>query len=674
MMEMKRLNATKKCFQFALCICLGIAIALPDLYAQSGAALIPAPQFVRYNSGSFHLQKCNAITIDDAALAPLATIIQSVSDSLGYKLPVKTARSKSAQMRAVALSISPVTVPSLPDEAYELRVTDDGVLIRANTAHGIFNGLQTLRQLINKRGQIQGVDIRDWPAFSWRGYMVDVGRNYQSMDLLKQQIDIMSRYKLNVFHFHLTEDIAWRLASKRYPQLTSAEYMSRNKGKYYSEQDMHELIRYCRDRFITFVPEIDMPGHSAAFTRAMGVDMQSDSGVVIVKNILKEFNETYDLPYMHIGADEVEIKNKDFVPEMVSLIQEAGRQTIGWYPGGNYPDTTIRQLWTDQQKDNPHARYIDSRNLYINHMDPLESVVTIFERQICDTTHGDKQMLGGEICLWHDRRVADEHDLFRMNPVYPSMLAFAERLWRGGGFAGTTVAIGDSGSLRYQAFREFEERLIDHKKKYFEHLPFAYVRQGDIQWKLFGPFDNNGDTKKAFWPEKQTVSLQDSVAAQKVTGGTVYLRHWWHPVLSSWLSDAKENTTWYAFRRIWKDKDTTGLMWIGFDNFSRSPATNSPQPGTWDSRESRIWVNGSVIDPPLWQSAGVKGNSELPLTDEGYEYREPALVKYKKGWNNILVKLPVKSFKGTDWQNPVKWMFTAVPVHRGEGVNMIADD
>jgi N-acetyl-beta-hexosaminidase len=208
------------------------------------------------------------------------------------------------------------------------------VKLVANTAHGIFNGMQTLKQLLRSGTMIDAVSITDWPAFSWRGYMIDVGRNYMSMPLLKQQIDVMAANKLNIFHFHATEDIAWRIASKQYPQLTAPEHMLRNKGMYYSEAEIKELINYCKERHITFVPEIDMPGHSAAFKRAMKTDMQSDSGLVIVKNILKEFCTTYDVPYIHIGADEVKITNKSFVPEVTAFIESMGKKVIGWQPGG----------------------------------------------------------------------------------------------------------------------------------------------------------------------------------------------------------------------------------------------------------------------------------------------------------------------------------------------------
>jgi N-acetyl-beta-hexosaminidase len=226
------------------------------------------------------------------------------------------------------LRLEKVKGPFLSEEAYQLKVSENNISLPANSLHGIFNGLQTLRQLIENNKTIAGCEILDWPAFSWRGYMVDVGRNYQSLKLLKQQIDVMSRYKLNVFHFHPTEDIAWRIAIKKYPRLTEAKNMIRDKGKFYSEKNIKDLIQYCRDRFITFVPEIDMPGHSAAFTRAFGFDMQSEKGLKIVKEIVTEFDSIYHLPYFHIGADEVKFTNKNFIPEITDLIHQHGKQTI----------------------------------------------------------------------------------------------------------------------------------------------------------------------------------------------------------------------------------------------------------------------------------------------------------------------------------------------------------
>src|SRR5690606_24308107 len=318
-----------------------------------------------------------------------------------------------------------------------------------------------------------------------------------------------------------TEDIAWRIAIKQYPQLTAPENMLRNKGMYYSEAEIKELIAYCKVRYITFVPEIDMPGHSAAFKRAMKTDMQSDSGLMIVKNILKEFIETYDLPYIHIGADEVKITNKNFVPEVTAFIESFGKKVIGWEPGGNFTDNTLRQLWMDDnamQTSNKAIQFIDSRHLYINHMDPLESVVTIFNRMVGNKEKGDSSLLGATLCMWHDRAVSNEHDVQKMNPVYPGILAFAERSWRGGGNKGWVATIGEPGSKNAKDFAEFENRLLDHKLQNFSALPFQYTKQSAITWKLYGPYINQGDLSKTFDPENTDINKIKPV--DTVVGGT----------------------------------------------------------------------------------------------------------------------------------------------------------
>ena len=637
-------------------------IVYPYVYdLQTKPSLIPLPQSLQWNKGYFPLHGCKTIVINDYSLLKEGLLLQNELQRRG--LNIKLEHKASEKENYIQLRLAKVDAPQSSAEVYSLKITDNKILVTANTPHGIFNGIQTLQQLMRDDVMVPSCEILDWPSFSWRGYMIDVGRNYQSMDLLKQQIDIMAKYKLNIFHFHPTEDIAWRIASKQYPQLTAPEIMLRNKGMYYSESDIKELITFCKERYITFVPEIDMPGHSAAFKRAMKTDMQSDSGMVYIKNILKEFCTTYDIPYLHIGADEVKITNKNFVPEVTAYVESFGKKVIGWEPGGNFTDNTIRQMWMD---DNAHVsanktiQFIDSRHLYLNHMDPLESVVTIFNRMIGNKEKSDASLLGGTLCMWHDRAVAKEDDVQKMNPVYPGILAFAERSWRGGGYKGWVATIGEPGAKPVNEFTEFEGRLLDQQQDNFSGLPFPYARQSAIQWKLYGPYDNGGELSRQFLPEKSDVNKMQ--ASKKAVGGTIIWRHWWATLIKAVLDDPKENTTWYASTQIWSDEEKIENFWIGFNNLSRSPATDSPKPDTWDNHQSKVWVNGKLIDSPDWKRGGQKGNSENPLIDEGYEYRKPTKILLKKGWNDVLIKSPIGSFKGTDWQNPEKWMFTFVPV------------
>lgn len=551
----------------------------------------------------------------------------------------------------------------LGKEGYELTIDSNGIRISAPTKVGVFYALQTLRQFDIKDKRIQFVRIKDYPALNWRGFLVDVGRNWQPMDLLKQQIDVMSHYKLNVFHFHFTEDIAWRLQSKLYPGLTAASNMTRWKGKYYTQAEFQELIDYCEARHILFLPEIDMPGHSDAFTRFFGVDMQSEKGIFYIKQLLKEFHDTYPtLKILHIGGDEVKISNKNFMPEITAYVEQLGyNKTIGWHPGSNLSPETVEQLWMGGPTPIPDSgEFIDSKHLYLNHMDPEETVTTLFFRKLGDTGHSTKNLLGAELCSWPDRAVAKPIDMFTQNAIYPGILTFAERSWRGGGQNPWVCNLPMGNTHDLTKFKNFETRLLFHKNKYFKDLPFPYVKQTQMQWQLVGPFDNHGDLSKSFPIEKDPFSSIFPTNVNAV-GGTVILRHWWAPLLQGAINDPKENTTWYARTKIWSDQDAEKPFWIGFANLSRSYASDTPPAGQWDQLESKVWVNGQSVPAPKWNHPGMKGDLEKPLTNEGYSYRPPTMIRLKKGWNTILIKLPVGSFKGSDWQNPVKWMFTFVP-------------
>lgn len=295
-------------------------------------------------------------------------------------------------------------------------------------------------------------------------------------------------------------------------------------------------------------------------------------------------------------------------------------------------------------------------------MDPLESVVTIFNRQLADTDVGDAEALGATLCLWPDRAVAREDDMISMNAVYPAMLAFSERSWAGGGHKGWVANMNLDGKTALHDFKEFENRLMDHKKQYFSALQFPYQRQSDVVWNLYGPYDNQGDPEKRFLPERTDANMEQLKISQTAVGGTIVLRHWWAPKIRGVLKDPKENTTWYAVRKIWSDRDTVLNFWIGLTNFSRSQATDSPPAGQWDRHHSEIWLNNKIVPPPSWLHSGQKGDLEIPLADEGYESRPPAALKFKEGWNTVRIKVPIGSFKGRNWNNPEKWMFTFVEV------------
>jgi len=389
------------------------------------------------------------------------------------------------------------------------------------------------------------------------------------------------------------------------------------------------------------------------------VDMQTEKGMKICKNILTELCRELNVPIVHIGGDEVKIVNKDFLPQMTALLQSLGKKVIAWDPGGSVPEGTWLQMWIGTAKPKDRFPSIDSRHLYLNHFDPLDGVAATFNHMICDVPVSDETKTGATLCNWPDRRVAKEEDLITMNAVYPVMLTFAERCWQGGGWKNYLSDIGMPGTDRYNAFEEFENRLLEHQSLYFKNLSFPYARQTNIEWHLLGPFDNKGNTEMAFAPE--STSFADTVQLTRypsVYGGSIWLRHFWHPMIQSHLENPEDSATYYAIRKIWSDKEGIKKLWIGFNDLSRSTATDSPPVNAWDEKGSALWVNGKKIPAPEWKRAGQKGDQEIPLTDEGFAYREPVMINFHKGWNIVLVKAPVASFIGKDWQNPVKWIFT----------------
>ncbi len=578
-------------------------------------------------------------------------------------------------------------VPRNVEEAYRLKITADSAVLEAVTEQGLYRGLQTVRQLTysNKGKQlIAGCNIVDWPAFRIRGFMQDVGRNFQSMEMLKEQIDVLAAYKFNVFHFHVTENPGWRLESKIYPQLNAAESMTRQKGNYYTQDDFKELVAYCQERHITLIPEFDIPGHSAAFRKAMGFEAMNDPRVQpVLIDLVDELCSLVPaevMPYIHLGTDEVwhsyEEPSPTLLPALLERVtQHHGRELIVWRPGQKIEgdSVSITQLWSSGGHPKPGHRYIDCRLNYVNHLDPLAGISQLYFERINGAAHGDSLRMGGILCCWNDNNVNDEYDILIQNPVYPSILTYSETSW-----TGQKKKIGEKylaklpekGSELLEEFSAFEDRLIQHRDQYFVGKPFPYVKQTNIEWKVLGPIANQGDVDAKFLVEEK---LQDTYRIDTVNYswqgpfivGTIHLSHFFgYP---SYLP--KEEGTYYAYTQIWSPKDQTVGAWIGFHDWSRSGGRRGgpfPEDGEWHNTHPKAWLNGELIAAPKWNKPGLASNTEeIPFTDENYFFRDPQSINLKKGWNEVLLKIPVK--KDT-W----KRMFTFVPVHQNaEGVREV---
>ena len=565
--------------------------------------------------------------------------------------------------------VSQIEGAKFQEEAYHLLITKKGILLEATTPKGMYWGRQTLEQLKttkNKKTYLPQCEITDWPAFRIRGFMHDVGRSYIPVEELKREISLLSRYKINVFHWHLTENQAWRLESKRYPQLNAPENMEREKGKFYTLDEARQLVEFCKQHQVLLIPEIDMPGHSAAFERTFKTDMQSEKGTQILKDIIDEVCATFDVPYLHIGTDEVQFTNPDFVPMMVKYIRDKGKKVISYNPGWNYKpgEIDMMQLWSYRGKAQKGIPAIDCRYHYANHFDTYADLVAMFNSRIYNQPEGSDDLAGCIVAFWNDRFIDNTPQLLAENNFYPYMLTLAERAWRGGGnsyFDGKGTLLWEDEPEQLAAFKEFEDRLLWQKKTWLKEVPFPYVCQTQSEWQITDAFPNGGDLTKVFPPEQQEDSVYQyegkTYKTRKIIGNGIYLRHVWGMLVPGFYANPQENHTAYATRWIYSPKERKTKLALEFQNYSRSESDLAPRQGTWDYKCSRAWLNGQEIMPPVWENTNTECSNEITLKNENYMSRPAIDITLKKGWNKLMLKLPVGKFSSKETRL-VKWMFT----------------
>lgn len=566
--------------------------------------------------------------------------------------------------------VSQIEGAKFQEEAYHLSITRKGILLEATTPKGMYWGRQTLEQLKttkNKKIYLPQCDITDWPAFRIRGFMHDVGRSYIPVEELKREISLLSRYKINVFHWHLTENQAWRLESKRYPELNAPENMEREKGKFYTLEEARQLVEFCKQHQVLLIPEIDMPGHSAAFERTFKTDMQSEKGTQILKDIIDEVCATFDVPYLHIGTDEVQFTNPDFVPMMVKYIRDKGKKVISYNPGWNYKpgEIDMTQLWSYRGKAQKGIPAIDCRYHYANHFDTYADLVAMFNSRIYNQPEGSDELAGCIVAFWNDRYIDNTPQLLAENNFYPYMLTLAERAWRGGGncyFDGKGTLLWEDEPEQLAAFKEFEDRLLWQRNTWLKEVPFPYVRQTQSEWQITDAFPNGGDLNKVFPPEEKEDSVYQyegkTYKTRKIIGNGIYLRHVWGTLVPGFYANPQENHTAYATRWIYSPKERKAKLALEFQNYSRSESDLAPRQGTWDYKCSRAWINGKEIMPPVWENTNTERSNEITLKNENYMSRPAIDITLKKGWNKLMLKLPVGKFSSKETRL-VKWMFTA---------------
>jgi len=343
-----------------------------------GPAVIPKPVTMMAGTGAFVVR-----TSSDVSIASASPATRRIAASLARMLGTKVSSSPAP----VSLEVKPVA--RLGDEGYELTVAPSGIELAAASPAGLFHGVETLRQLLPVAGprRIQSVHIRDRPRFAWRGAMLDVARHFRSVGDVKRFVDLMAIYKLNRLHLHLSDDQGWRIAIAKWPRLAThggSTEVGGGNGGYYTQAQYEDIVRYAAARYVTVVPEIDMPGHVHAALSSYpklacdgkpsplytGIDVGFSSLCIdkpvtydFVSDVVGELARLTPGSWIHIGGDEaMATKTADyvrFIDRVQSIVASAGKRMIGWEEIGRarLRSGTVIQHWnTDPAKSALSAR------------------------------------------------------------------------------------------------------------------------------------------------------------------------------------------------------------------------------------------------------------------------------------------------------------------------------
>ena len=466
--------------------------------------LIPKVQKLAPHPGYFILNN-STIAYSNKELDPLVDDFISFT----YKTLNAEVNHTSGRTSTHIISLSLTDDPKLREEAYRLVVREDKIELSAGSLEGIEHGLASLKQLamLNKlRGNtfIPSLNIDDWPTFEHRGLLLDCSRHFFSKEVVKKYIDLLSFYKMNVFHWHLTEDQAWRIAIDKYPKLTEVgawrtEMDGSRYGGFYSKEDIKEIVAYAEQKQIMIIPEIELPGHSQAAISAYPhlsctgkqIEVANDWGVfkdiycagndsvfIFLEDVLTEVIALFPSKYIHIGGDEapkirweqcskcqqriVDEHLRDehdlqsyFIQRIQTFLKANGKELIGWDEilEGGLAEGAIVQSWRGMQggidaiRHGNRAIMSPTSHAYLDYdlkAIDLQKVYSFYPIPEELNKEESKSIMGGECNMWTEH-VPNEAILDAK--VFPRMLAMSEVLW------------SDSSGRNYN---EFKNRVYSH--------------------------------------------------------------------------------------------------------------------------------------------------------------------------------------------------------------------
>lgn len=474
----------KKSFAIALLLLCAFRIAAqqPDsAMPVIQHRLMPVPASVQFQTGRLKIDAAFTVAIDGYTDARLEGAIFRASRCLegrtGFEFSRTAKGDKQTSPLLVQCQAAGSIVPSVrEDESYTLDVTDKQAVLKAPTVVGVLRGLETFLQLLegDREGYfIPGVSIQDKPRFQWRGLLIDAGRHFEPVEVIKRNLDGMAAVKLNVLHWHLTEDQGFRVETKRFPRL----YQMGSDGLFYTQEQIRDVIAYARDRGIRVMPEFDLPGHATSWLvghpelgsapgpyqieRRAGIfepalDPTREELYKFLETFFTEMAGLFPDEYMHIGGDENEghqwSKNEQiqafmkakgikdnhglqayFNQRISKIFQKVGKKMIGWdeimHP--DLPQTTAIHSWRGPKSLAEAARKgydgILSSGFYIDlsfptwqhyKVDPVPADSNLTDEEL-------KHILGGEATMWGEWVNPETID----SRIWPRTAAIAERLW-----------------------------------------------------------------------------------------------------------------------------------------------------------------------------------------------------------------------------------------------------
>lgn len=361
--------------KFRLILCVIFALFISSLSAKE-ISIIPLPAKMELKSGEFTLEAKTKVYIADKN-GTFEKVYKRWESKFEKSTQIELQQTRNEKRASVAI----IQNPKLKAEAYHLSVKTEGIRIEASDAAGLYYALLSLEQLScvellagvkvkNWDRSFPCVEIEDTPRFGWRGFMLDEGRHFYGKDEVKKIIDAMARYKMNRFHWHLTEDQGWRIEIKKYPKLTDVGAWRESRvlaygevkpdgkryGGFYTQEDIKEVVAYAKERFIEIIPEIDIPGHSQAAVASYPeflacdpekkhevwlwqgistdvINVANPKAVEFAKDVIDELTELFLFGYIHLGGDECPVNKWQKNKECQDLLQKIGSE--------NYRDLQI---------------------------------------------------------------------------------------------------------------------------------------------------------------------------------------------------------------------------------------------------------------------------------------------------------------------------------------------